>query len=37
LRDALAEAFHDSVRRKTNLDDDLTAVIVRLRHEGGDG
>jgi serine phosphatase RsbU (regulator of sigma subunit) len=36
LRDALAEAFHDSARRKSNLDDDLTAVIVRLRDAGGD-
>jgi serine phosphatase RsbU (regulator of sigma subunit) len=36
LRDALAEAFHASTRRKTQLDDDLTAVIVRLRQAGGD-
>ena len=36
LRDALAEAFHDSTRRKTRLEDDLTAVIVRLHNAGGD-
>ncbi len=36
LRDALAEAFHESARRKTNVEDDLTAVIVRLRTAGGD-
>ena len=35
LRDALAEAFLDSLRRKTNVEDDLTAVIVRLRNAGG--
>ncbi len=36
LRDALAEAFQHSTRRKTNVEDDLTAVIVRLRNPGGD-
>ncbi len=36
LRDALAEAFHDGARRKTNVEDDLTAVIVRLKNTGGD-
>lgn len=36
LRDALADAFHDSTRRKTHLEDDLTAVIVRLKNPGGD-
>ena len=36
LRDALADAFHHSTRRKTHLEDDLTAVIVRLKNTGGD-
>lgn len=35
LRDALAEALHESVRRKSHVEDDLTAVIVRLRNTGG--
>ncbi|HEX4946438.1 MAG TPA: SpoIIE family protein phosphatase [Blastocatellia bacterium] len=35
LRDALAEAFHESARRKTHLEDDLTAVMVQLRKTGG--
>jgi serine phosphatase RsbU (regulator of sigma subunit)/MFS family permease len=36
LRDALAEAFRETARRKTHVEDDLTAVIVRLRNGGGD-
>jgi serine/threonine protein phosphatase PrpC len=35
MRDALAEAFQESARRKTRVEDDLTAVLVRLRNTGG--
>ena len=36
LRDALAEAFYENVHRKKIVDDDLTAVVVRVRNPGGD-
>ncbi len=35
LRDALAEALYENVRRKTHVEDDLTAVIVQVRPRGG--
>lgn len=36
LRDALAEAFYENVHRKKIVDDDLTAVVVKVRNPGGD-
>jgi hypothetical protein len=35
LRDVLAEALYDGIRRKTRVEDDLTAVVVQLRQAGG--
>lgn len=36
LRDALADVFQSSIRHKTQVEDDLTAVIVQLKKSGGE-
>lgn len=35
LRDALADALHEGQRRQPDINDDLTAVVVRLKESGG--